>query len=259
MVKLIACDIDGTLLSTSRQEISPLVFDQLGRLLEKGIVFAAASGRQYLSLRRLFAPFEDKIYYICNNGAVIYKPYSGGDIADDLLSKTPLPRQETEELCRYIMAEDKFELLVGGESMEYIIPKSFDLSPHLNQIGYSYKTVSSTAEIPDDIIKVSAFCPDGAQPHVFKLQKLWGGRFNVALSGKRWIDITLSDKGTGLFSLCSLLGVSLRDAMAIGDNYNDLPMLKIAGHPVVMEGAVQEIKNTGKHICSRVEDILAQV
>ena len=67
MVKLIACDIDGTLLSTSQQEISPLVFDQLGRLLEKGIVFAAASGRQYLSLRRLFAPFEDKIYYICNH------------------------------------------------------------------------------------------------------------------------------------------------------------------------------------------------
>ena len=74
MVKLIACDLDGTLLLNGAQELNPGTVDQIRKLLSQGRVFAAASGRQYPNLRRLFAGVEDDIAYICENGAlVIYK------------------------------------------------------------------------------------------------------------------------------------------------------------------------------------------
>lgn len=54
MVKLIASDLDGTLLQNGARDVNPIVFDQIRTLKEHGILFAAASGRQYLNLRRLF-------------------------------------------------------------------------------------------------------------------------------------------------------------------------------------------------------------
>ena len=56
MVKLIASDLDGTLLQNGARDVNPIVFDQIRTLKEHGIMFAAASGRQYLNLRRLFTP-----------------------------------------------------------------------------------------------------------------------------------------------------------------------------------------------------------
>ena len=52
MVKLIASDLDGTLLQNGAHDVNPIVFDQIRTLKEHGIMFAAASGRQYLNLRR---------------------------------------------------------------------------------------------------------------------------------------------------------------------------------------------------------------
>ena len=70
MIKLIASDLDGTLLQNGAQELDPVVFDQIRALAENGIRFVAASGRQYPNLRRLFAPVQDDISYIAENGSL---------------------------------------------------------------------------------------------------------------------------------------------------------------------------------------------
>ena len=73
MIKLVASDIDGTLLRDGNTEISKEVFEHIRRLKESGVLFAAASGRQYTSIRRLFAPVADDIVYLCENGAILYQ------------------------------------------------------------------------------------------------------------------------------------------------------------------------------------------
>ncbi|MEG1242889.1 MAG: HAD family hydrolase [Oscillospiraceae bacterium] len=259
MIKLVACDIDGTLLHTGETEISPKVFEQLERLHKMGVVFCAASGRQYCSLHRMFAKFADKMYYICNNGAVVYGPYSEEKGFGKVLSKSPLPRKSAEEICNYLLSKDYFEVMIGGESLEYIIPKSHDLSEHLSFIGYEYKKVLTPEEIPEDMIKVTAFCPRGAAERIEELSSRYSGKFNVSISGERWIDITVSNKGTGLSHLCGELNIPLGDAMAIGDNYNDLPMFALAGHPVVMKSAAPEIASQVSVSCNSVEEMLAQI
>lgn len=58
MIKLIASDIDGTLVHDGTHELNPELCDVILQLKEKGIQFAAASGRQWASIEDLFDPIQ---------------------------------------------------------------------------------------------------------------------------------------------------------------------------------------------------------
>ncbi len=73
MIKLIATDMDGTLLN-SNNEIQEGFYEVFDELQEKKIIFAAASGRQYYNLLERFKGIEDKMMFIAENGTfVVYK------------------------------------------------------------------------------------------------------------------------------------------------------------------------------------------
>ena len=78
MIKLIASDIDGTLVENSTAVLYPEMFDLIRKLKEKGILFCAASGRQYQSIANMFEPVKDDIIFLAENGAHIR--YQGKDI-----------------------------------------------------------------------------------------------------------------------------------------------------------------------------------
>ena len=63
MIRLIASDLDGTLLGKDKK-VPEEMFSLIGELKKKGILFAASSGRQYANIRRLFEPVKDEIAYI---------------------------------------------------------------------------------------------------------------------------------------------------------------------------------------------------
>ena len=67
MIKLVASDLDGTLLHNYQQTVPKEIYDTIKALHEKGIIFTAASGRQYANIRRLFAPLGFDIPYIAEN------------------------------------------------------------------------------------------------------------------------------------------------------------------------------------------------
>ena len=62
MIKLIASDIDGTLVKDGTLAIDREYMEVIGRLIDKGIVFVACSGRQYRSERKLFTPVADSCF-----------------------------------------------------------------------------------------------------------------------------------------------------------------------------------------------------
>ena len=66
-VKLIAADMDGTLLD-SNKNLSPYLFDLVKKLKEKDVKFAIASGRQYFNLLENFADIKEELVYISDNG-----------------------------------------------------------------------------------------------------------------------------------------------------------------------------------------------
>ena len=71
MIKLIASDVDGTLVKDSSPYIYPEMPEAVRQLKKKDILFCVASGRQYYSIRNMFKDVADDISYIAENGAHI--------------------------------------------------------------------------------------------------------------------------------------------------------------------------------------------
>lgn len=73
----------------------------------------------------------------------------------------------------------------------------------------------------------------------------------MAVAGEKWLDFTAADKGKGVRALCRALGIGPEQVLAVGDNYNDVPMLELAGEPWIMEGADPELLRRFPRHCAR--------
>ena len=80
MIKLIVSDVDDTLLPESTMDLNPEYFEVIKKLQEKGVIFVAASGRQKVSIKKVFAPIQDSIAYLADNGTDI----SAGDFVESM-------------------------------------------------------------------------------------------------------------------------------------------------------------------------------
>ncbi len=249
MIRLITCDIDGTLLLDGAWELDEAYFPLIRQIRERGIAFAAASGRQHDRLRRMFAPVADDILFICENGAVVFD-------GDRKLSETRLDEDKAHRLIAEILAVEECEVLISGAESCYLIPKTEDYV-HLirDLIGYRTVIVSSVDEIPEKIIKVSAYRKEGAAAIAPRFDE-WTAHFNTAIAGNEWLDFTLSDKGTGLDEICAALGIGHDEVMSFGDNYNDLPLLQKAGHPFIMDNADEPLLRRFPRHCHNVHQTL---
>ena len=96
-IRLICSDIDGTLLQYGKKELEDEIFEQIRELHRRGILFCPASGRQYTSLRKLFAPVADCCVFICENGGTIFKE-------EQCIAKNPMPRALAEEIAAQALA-----------------------------------------------------------------------------------------------------------------------------------------------------------
>ena len=253
MIRLIACDIDGTLLQNGATAIDNVIFEEIARLRAKGILFCPASGRQYGSLRRLFAPVAGELAYLCENGAVVMGTGDPGP----LLGKAALERETALRLCREILDLPRCEVLISGANTSYLCPKQPDIVYHIRYfVGNNVEILDLPEDVPEDMVKVSAYCRDGAGTVEPLMAPRWQSRYSVAVAGEAWLDFTLADKGTGIRTLCGALGIGLEEVMAFGDNYNDVPMLEAVGHPYIMDGAAAELRGRFPKHCRRVEDVL---
>lgn len=253
MIKLIASDIDGTLLQDGAETINEEVFVQIRRLREKGILFVAASGRQYASLRNLFAPVADDILFLCENGAIVYKD-------DAVLTRLPMPKQDTLELIREILSTEDCEALISGANTSYVLPKQYDFVDRIRNVNKNNVTVvESLEDIPEEILKVASFCRKGAARYDKPMGDPWRDRFNVAVAGMEWLDFTTANKGSGMKALTEVLGISVEDVMAFGDNFNDLSLLEMVGYPYIIENCTLDqmgYRNEKFKHTKTVEDVL---
>ena len=255
MVKLIVSDIDGTLIPYGASALDPGLFERIRRLREKGVLFCPASGRQYHSLRTLFAPVADEIGFLCENGAVVFGP--GAEDRAPVLSKTAMPRSDALALSRAILGTPGCDVLISGQNTSYVCACSQELIDDLRgRLGNIVRVVDDPADVSEEIIKVSAFCPGGTDMPAKALAEPWGAPYHMAVAGPAWLDFTLADKGTGLRGLCGALGASLSEVMAFGDNWNDAPMLDLVGTAYIMAGADGALKARFPLHCENVLPVL---
>ncbi len=259
MIKLIASDIDGTLIPYGESGLPRGLFPLIRRLREAGILFCPASGRQYHSLRRLFAPAADEMCFLCENGAVVFGP-GGGEEDAPILSKTAFPKAVAVALSRDIVARAGCQALISGERTGYVCggyPP--DLARHLErEVGSIILPVEDPEEIGEDIVKISAYCPNGTNIPAGILGPKWS-EWNMAVAGPIWLDFGVADKGTGIRGLCKALDIGLEEVAAFGDNWNDVGMLDAVGRPYLMTTADPVLRAKYSRQCADVPAELEKI
>lgn len=235
MKRLIVSDIDGTLIPQGSDRLPQPLLTELARLLDAGYLFCPASGRQYNSLRHLFAPLGRPLYYICDNGGTVFGP------TGEVIAKTPIPRSDAIALWREILALPQCEAVISGENTNYLVPKTEALIRHIrDEYHDKVVTVQDPEETPEEITKVSVYCAAGVEHIPPELAQRWR-RYNPAVAGAVWLDFMSADKGQGLAALCRHLDISLSNVTAFGDNFNDQPLLALAGDPRLMSTAPEAL------------------
>ena len=259
MIKLIASDLDGTLLQGGAQELSPRAISLIHELTRKGIHFVAASGRQYSNERRLFAPIRDEISYIAENGSICIH-------RGEVISRAVIDDDLARRIIREIKKEPGFELLVSREDTCLIEDNNPAFTNHIVNV------MQNRTEIVDDILKVRgpflkiAICNMSDGPHIIDkylkhLQDMFGSELKVVTSGNIWIDFIApgTNKGTALRHLLDLFHIRPEECMAFGDQYNDVEMLELAGTSYAMSNAAPGIAYHASYVTDSVEDVLEDV
>ena len=254
MIKLIASDLDGTILLQNAQSVDNSLFETIHKLSEKGIIFAPASGRQYNSLKMLFEPVEKDLMYIAENGALVM--YKG-----EVLFKSPMNRKIAMEIVEDIYEHCNCEVLISGLNTAYIKPKAKEYLHRMTSVvKYTTSVIESFDDIQEDILKVSVCDISGIKNSEEYFTKKWSDKVLTAVSGELFLDFTANgvNKGTAIKNVQEKLGISPVECMAFGDNYNDIEMLDSVGHSYAMERAVDDIKKHAKYITKSVEMTLKE-
>lgn len=259
MIKLIASDLDGTLLQNGAQELTQRALDLIHSLTGKGVRFVAASGRQYDNERRVFHAVKDEISYIAENGSIcIHK--------GEVISRAVI----APELCRRILEEIKkepnFEVVVSREDCCFIEDNDPAFVDHIVNV------MKNTTQIIDDVRNVDgpflkiAICNMKDGPHIIDkylhhLQDMFGSEIKVVTSGNLWIDFIApgTNKGTALKQLLQILDIKPEECMAFGDQYNDIEMLQYVGTSYAMSNAAPGISYYSTYVTDSVEDVLEDI
>ena len=182
MIKLIVSDIDGTLLPYGKTELDAELFSLIRRLRERGVIFCPASGRQYHSLRALFAPVCDELTYLCENGAILYGP--GPEDSAPVLGKTVMERSMALELIHDIAALPGGRPLISGANTTYVLAGDPEFEEYMRtNKGNNVGVLARPEDMPEDVIKLAAYCPEGTSPTRHALGPEWDGLLSMASAG----------------------------------------------------------------------------
>lgn len=252
MIKLIASDVDGTLVKDSSPHIYPELPEAIRQLKTRGILFCVASGRQYYSIRSMFREVADDIAYIAENGAhIVYQGKS--------LSVIPMERSHVEGIVKlYREYRDECECIVSTPKATLMETDNRDFV-ELIRNGYRnrYELVDDVLDTKEPIIKVSIY-GKGSIRQLGEGQFIpaWQDKVKATMAGEEWVDFMARnvDKGRGLKFLVDYLGIAREETMAFGDNDNDIGMLKEAGVSYAVATARDSVKQIADHICPSYAD-----
>jgi Cof subfamily protein (haloacid dehalogenase superfamily) len=225
----------------------PEMIETIRELTANGIVFCAASGRQYESIRNVFAEVGDDIAYISENGAQI--KYAGQDILLTCMERS-FVEDIILELREYYSTCDVIVSTPEGSLIESRNRSFIDLMT----FGYrnKFRLVDDILAEPVAITKISIYCEEGMRTlGETVLIPRWQDRVKVCMAGEEWLDFMdqTVDKGNALMALQDFLGIAREETMAFGDNNNDIGLLRAAGTAVAVENARDEVKAVARFSC----------
>ncbi|MBM7604278.1 Cof subfamily protein (haloacid dehalogenase superfamily) [Metabacillus crassostreae] len=259
MKKLIAIDLDGTLLS-SNIDISKENIEAIQAAQEAGHIVMICSGRAPEDIKTVIGQTPLQCPVGGSNGTMV--------IADGKLLSEVSINKETAKHVATTLNENKFPFKVytnkgiyvastWSERMLVFLEKNPDIASGLTEKEYKFMTEQPKET---DTIKIFTTIDDVLNNQDLSIQKF----FVPTLSGKDELIAKLKDtenisittsgpfnieimdtnghKGNGVKVMAEYFNIPIEDTVAIGDNFNDVPMLEVAGLSVAMGNADPTVK-----------------
>lgn len=252
-IRLIALDLDGTLLGPDHAAIPQRNLDALRAAAAKGVKIAIATGRSWSLVQETAQTLGCVSYGITANGALAL------DAADEApLVKFPMDASQCVEIIRILRKYGlHYELYVDGRNYmqadELDGAQEFCLSPAFYDVFM--RSVQLVPDMADFAGKVQAekfdiFYVDARQRGAVVEELLSTGPLEVTGALQTNLELTARgvNKGRALAALAGKLGLNPSQVMAFGDADNDLEMLEWAGWSFAMANATKEAKAAAKFV-----------
>ncbi|WP_432133507.1 MULTISPECIES: Cof-type HAD-IIB family hydrolase [unclassified Streptomyces] len=251
-IRLIVTDMDGTLLDDDKRPPAGL-WEALGRLRERGVLFSPASGRQYATLEREFAQVADGMVFIAENGTYVVR--DGVELSSDPMD--PAVAAGVVRAARRLTAGGAdVGVVVCGKRAAYVERADEPFLAEVRRYYLSHRIVDDVTAVGDDIIKVALYDFGSAERTVAPALAPFTGTHQVVVSGAHWVDVMnrTANKGAALRRLQRELGITPAQTMVFGDYLNDLEMLDAAEWSFAMANAHPEVVRRARHLAPSNND-----
>ena len=250
MIKLIVSDVDDTLLPESTMDLNPEYFEVIKKLQEKGVIFVAASGRQKVSIKKVFAPIQDEIAYLADNGTDI----SAGDFVQSM----KFAKEDYVRLAKDLetLSSRGFTYMPSMPDWNFVDEAREDFYQVVLGYGCQVKKVSDLKTLPD-ISKVSLYHPDGIPADVEEMMKEhWSDKMDVCIAGSCYLDFTKKgcNKGKGLEILQKYYGITSEETAAFGNADNDIPLIRQAKYGYAVGNASEGLKQAAYEVIAPMQE-----
>lgn len=252
-IKLIAMDMDETLLRSDKTYDEDRFREVFAKLREKEVTVAIASGNSYPTLDAYFTHMNhDELYFASDNGNYVVKK-------GEVLHKETIDFTETLEIAKFLNDTEQFSVVICDGIDSYstgIIPEYADT------VAIYYPDViivDSLDEIENqEIVKMANHSPlplDKLKEYVQEITDRHPD-FAAVTSGLGWIDVFHKDggKGSAIKALQKKYNVEPEETMVFGDSLNDASMMEHAKYSVAMSNADDELKEITNYIIGSNEE-----
>ncbi|GFH39949.1 sugar-phosphatase [Pseudolactococcus insecticola] len=248
-IKLVAIDIDGTLVNNNR-EITPEVFDAVQKAKAAGVKIVIATGRPLLGVTPILASLnllDEGDYLITYNGALVQATASGEAFIDEPLTY--------DDYLDIEMESRRIGTPLHSITRSAVYTHNRDISKYsVNEAyitGLPLKYRSAEEMKKHEIIKMMYIDePEKLDETIKKLPQRFLDNYTIVKSTPFYLEILNKNasKGLAVKHLADKLGIAYEETMAIGDEENDRSMLEAVANPVVMANGNPELKKIAKYI-----------
>jgi len=266
MIRVIAMDMDGTLLN-SQKKISPRTREALLKAEEAGIILILASGRPTSGLMAFAKELEMERYH----GLLV--SYNGSQVVDcatgEVLFNQALTVEEGKAVLEHMKKFDRVRPMIDKGKYMYVTNvydqmimyngKEFNVMEYESRGGNfnlcEEKDLAAFVDFPLNKILTTAD-PEYLQEHYKEMMEPFKDSLSCMFTGAFYFEFTARgiDKAKALGAVLEPMGYKREEVMAFGDGHNDASMLDYAGYAVAMANAVEELKARADEVTGSLDE-----
>ncbi len=250
MIKMLVCDIDGTIFNG--KQFTPELLNCVDKIRKDGVKFVIATGRTFYSANQIIKPLHVDTPVICYQGATIHKPDG------EIIYEIGLERELALDILDFLKEKNFYpniyinDRLFAEKETEHVKKYSdFQKIPYtiVEDIKtFDFKCFNKLLAISNDTNEVQQLIKD--------LKAKYGDKIYCAMSTPYFCEICAAgvSKGNAVKFVADMYGIKKDEIMSCGDQNNDIELLTCAGTGVAMGNATETLKGYADYITDTVDN-----